>query len=384
MNDCQFDVSNQTKEAVWQAFYDGKPFRVPMMLDTNPRIYLLDPRLNKKSITFEQYFNDPATMIEVQLQYDLHVAQHINCYCDSPRGLPDYWTVYVDDQNVGASAFLGAPIVFLEGQVPDVRARYTGDNKMAIFDVDTTRPLTHGFYAERLAFYARMVEIAERMTFMDRPIQVKPYSMYWSDGPLTVAMNVCGAEFMMDLILNPDHASKVMSFITESLIHAALAFRAYWHDWEIGELMQDDSIQLISTQMYRDVVLPFHHRYYDALAPDRPRKMHLCGDATRHFKLIHEELNVMEFDTGFPVDFTQLRKDLGPDVLIYGGVEVALLLYGTPTQVYERTKEILLSGIKDGGRFVLRDANNLPPAAPAENLAAMYQACLDYGGYDDA
>jgi len=92
----------------------------------------------------------------------------------------------------------------------------------------------------------------------------------------------------------------------------------------------------------------------------------------------------MEFDTGFPVDLTQLRKDLGPDVLIYGGVEVALLLYGTPTQVYERTKEILLSGIKDGGRFVLRDANNLPPAAPAENLAAMYQACLDYGGYDDA
>lgn len=374
------EVSNEEKEAVWQAFYEGKPFRVPMILDTNPRIFLLDPRLNREGITFERYFNDPETMINVQLQYDLHVSQVINRYCDSPVGLPDVWTVYVDDQNIGPSAFLGSPIVFLEGQVPDVRPYCTGDNKYAVFDVDITHPLTKGFYAQRLAFYAQMVEIAQNMTFMDRPVQVQSYAMSYVDGPVTVAMNVRGPEFMMDLILDPDYASKLMTFITDSLINTVTDFRGYWKDNKIGELLEDDSIQLISQQMYRDMVLPHHRRFYDAVVPDRPRRIHLCGDATRHFKTIHDELNVMEFDTGFPVDFGQLRRELGPDVLIYGGVEVFLLLNGTPQQVYERAKNILLSGIKEGGRFVFREANNLPPAVPEENLAAMYQACLDYGG----
>jgi len=55
------------------------------------------------------------------------------------------------------------------------------------------------------------------------------------------------------------------------------------------------------------------------------------------------------------------RRILGDDVEIYGGVEAGILLNSTSKQVYQRTKEILQSGIMEGGRFVLRDANNLPP-----------------------
>ena len=109
--------------------------------------------------------------------------------------------------------------------------------------------------------------------------------------------------------------------------------------------------------------------------------MHLCGDATRHFPIIHEELHVNSFDTGFPVDFSWLRKVLGNDVEIYGGPEVGILLNGTSEQVYERTKNTLKSGIMEGGRFVLRDANNLAPNVPEENLSAMYRCCLEHGNY---
>jgi hypothetical protein len=35
----------------------------------------------------------------------------------------------------------------------------------------------------------------------------------------------------------------------------------------------------------------------------------------------------------------------------------------------------------EGGRFVLKEANNLPPRCPEANLVAMYQACLDHGNY---
>ncbi|MBN1872801.1 MAG: hypothetical protein JXA33_01110 [Anaerolineae bacterium] len=375
-------VSNQDKAAIWKAFNAGHPVRVPVTLITNPRIILLDPRLNPKGITFEQYFVDPATMVEVQLQHALYRAQVINRYCDEPAGLPEYWTVYVDYQNTYEAAFFGAEIIYRPGQVPDVRPPYTGERREAIFDIDIDRPLSQGIFRQGLETYARMVELTDKMTFKDRPVKITPYFVGGTDGPVTVAMNVRGTEFMTDLALNPDYAQRLMAWITGAAITRVRAFRAYWDQPDVGGGLADDSIQLISARMYREMVLPHHRRYLDALCPGQARGIHLCGDATRHFKTIHDALNVWDFDTGFPVNFSRLRQELGPDTTIRGGVEVTLLLHGTPEAVYARTKDILQSGIKQGGKFILREANNLPPRVPEGNLAAMYQACLDYGNYE--
>lgn len=375
-------VSNAEKESVWQSFHAGQPRRVPVELGTNPRIWLLDPRLNAQGIAFERYFTDPATMIEVQLQYNLHRVRAINPYCDSPVGLPDRWTVYVDTQNVYEAAFFGAEIVYREAQVPDTLPPCAGDRKGAALDVDITVPLSRGFFRRALDFYARMAELTSGMTFMDRPVTVTPYFPGGTDGPVTVAMNLRGPEFMSDLLLDPDYAGRLMALIVDAAIERVRAFRRYWGKEEEGGGLADDSIQLIGTSLYRERVLPHHRRYLDALQPGKRRGIHLCGDSTRHFKTIRDELNVYEFDTGYPVDFAWLRQELGPEVLIHGGVEAETLRYGSPEAVYERAKNILLSGIKEGGRFILREGNNLPPGVPEENLAAMYQACLDHGRYD--
>lgn len=82
-----------------------------------------------------------------------------------------------------------------------------------------------------------------------------------------------------------------------------------------------------------------------------------------------------------PVIYGALRRELGPDVELLGGPEVGLLLTGTPEQVGARTRAILESGVMAGGRFILREANNLPPRVPEANLQAMYQACLEHGVY---
>jgi hypothetical protein len=84
------------------------------------------------------------------------------------------------------------------------------------------------------------------------------------------------------------------------------------------------------------------------------------------------------FDTGYPVDFAWLRQTLGPEVEVLGGPTVMLLRHGTPEQVAAEVRRILDSGIREGGRFVLREANNLPPGVPTENLWAMYEACRRY------
>jgi uroporphyrinogen-III decarboxylase len=131
--------------------------------------------------------------------------------------------------------------------------------------------------------------------------------------------------------------------------------------------------------MYRRQVLPWHRKWYALWSQKGPHAIHLCGDATRHFPTIHQELNVFSFDTGFPVDHGHLRAALGEDVEILGGPEVSLLLSGSAEQVYRRTRDILNSGVMRGGRFVLREGNNLPPRCPEENLSAMYRCCLEHG-----
>ena len=70
--------------------------------------------------------------------------------------------------------------------------------------------------------------------------------------------------------------------------------------------------------------------------------MHLCGNVQRHFPTLIRELNVKSFDTGFPINFTTLRDEVGEEVEIQGGVPVGSLLNGTPPRIYEKTREILL------------------------------------------
>ena len=381
MKDAISLVSSEEKKAVWDSYRQGKPTRVPVLIATNPRIILLDPRLNTKGYTFERYFQDPKIMLEVQLQHAEYRASMLHHYTDVPLGPPEAWRVGLDRQNIYEAAFFGAPLIYREGQVPDTRPILDESDKERVFAVDTEHPLEHGFFHEALGMCLRMKELAKGMEVEGCPVEVANYTPSGTDGPLTVAANLRGQGIFLDLLADPDYATRLMGFITQAAINRVHALRRYWQDETIGVGLADDSVQLISTQTYRDLVMPHHRRFYDTFLPDKPRGIHLCGDSTRHFRTLRDELNIRSFDTGFPVDFGWLRRELGPEVEILGGPPVSLLLHSTPEMVYQRTKEILLSGIKEGGKFILREGNNLPPMTPGDNLEAMYRACLDHGWY---
>ena len=207
------------------------------------------------------------------------------------------------------------------------------------------------------------------------------------DGPLTIATCLRGQELYVDLYEDPEYFHRLLEFIQQGVTirNRALAehFGRKAFDGDRG-FLADDSIQLISTDTYHQHVLPLHRRWLALWSANGPHGAHLCGDVARHLPTIHRQLHVDSFDTGFPVDHGRLRKALGNDVEIHGGPEVALHSRATPRQVYDRTAEILRSGVMAGGRFVLREANNLPPGCPEENLSAMYQCCLDHGNYPTA
>ncbi len=375
--------TNEEKERLWQDYRAGHPARVPVVLGTNSRVYLLDPRYNREGLTFEETFADPERMLLSQLRSQELVRTHHHHYCDLPTGLPDKWEVEVEWQNVYEAWSLGCPISFRPGQVPDTAPIFTDDRKRAVFDLDIDHPLESEPVRRGIAFSERMMELARGYEYRGRPVEVQPYLPTGSDGPVTVALNLRGGQFLEDLVLDPDYAGQLMALITEAAIKRIKAVLAYWGKSLQGVGLADDGIEAISNALYVERVLPHHRRFYEALDPtgSLPRSMHLCGDDGRHFPVIVKELGVRSLDTGFPIDLGWLRREVGPEVEIQGGVEVATLLHGTPAQVYSRTREVLTSGVLAGRRFILREANNLPPAVPEENMAAMYRAALELGVY---
>lgn len=225
-------------------------------------------------------------------------------------------------------------------------------------------------------------EYVKDKTFLDRPIVIDPPGYTSSDGPLTVAMNVRGPGILLDLVDDPDYAGKLFRFIVQAALNRRNALIKRYNLAEAPNGLADDSIALIGTDQYREMVLPHHRYWYESTgAKFGQRFIHLCGDATRHFPVLKKELGVTTFDTGFPVNFHWLRQTLGPEVEILGGVEIGLLINGTPEQIYHRSQEILASGIMEGGRFIFREGNNLPPNVPWANIAAMYKAVQDFGRY---
>ncbi|MEW6252067.1 MAG: uroporphyrinogen decarboxylase family protein [Planctomycetota bacterium] len=375
-------LSDAEKAAVRDAHAARRPRRVPVVLGTNSRVFLLDPRFDAEGLTYERMFHDPEALLISQLRWQYTLRCRHNVFCDAPTELPDCWEVGLDTQNVYEAAFFGAPVLFHDNSVPETVPFLAEENKRRIFDVDIERPLEHGFFRTALELWDRLRALAEGKTFLGRPIRVVPYTALGSDGPLTVAMNLRGPAILTDLLRDPDYARQLFDLIVTAGIRRIRAFLAHWNMPAPEQVwLADDSIAMLGPAQYREFLLPYHRKWYATLDPQRcrPRGIHLCGDATRHFRTIRDECGVTIFDTGFPVDFAALRRELGPDVELLGGPAVPLIMEGTPHQVYARARDILRSGVRAGGRFMLREGNNLPPGASWANLAAMYKAAFDCG-----
>ena len=291
-------IGNEEKDRVWKSYYAGTPERVPVVLATNNRVYVLDPRFNTEHLDYPEIFSDPEKMLFAQLRWQEVARSHYHRFCDYGTGLPDKWQVGIQFQNVYEQWFFGCPVHFREGQVPDTTPILTEDNKQSVFDVDITKPLERDPYKRGIEFARRMMDLAKHMDFRGRPVEVIPYIPQFSDGPLTCAMSLRGTDFLVDLVADEEFAQKLLAFVTEAALIRSRAALAHWGKTATEVGTADDSIELLSVEMYVEKVLPHHRHYFDTLDPQRKLRkgMHLCGDVARHLPVIKRELGLRSFD----------------------------------------------------------------------------------------
>lgn len=381
MND-DFAAHNEEQKRVWEAFHAFAPIRVPVYIGTNPRMMLLDPARNPDGITFQRYMSDSEVMLDVMIACEHWNRHHL--WYDHEMGLPsDGWRVGVDLQNVFEAAWLGAPVRFPENNCPYASPLLTDDTRNLLFDEGLPDPFNdvNGWIRRAWEFYDIWTARKEEpVTFHGCPIhEITPPAM-GTDGPFTLAMELRGGAACLDMLADPDYFHQLMTFITDATILRMKAYRRRVgrpiRDRDFG--FADDSIALISTEHFREHVLPYYRRLVDTFWNGQGwLSIHLCGDASRHFPILKDELGVTLFDTGFPIDLHEMRRQLGPDVLLQGGPRVDLLRNGPVDEIVRVTRD-LLEGPAADGMFLLREANNLAPATPPENIRAMYDTARSF------
>jgi uroporphyrinogen-III decarboxylase len=377
LNGYDFQKHNEEVLRIREAFDSGKPVRTPILLGTASRYFQVIPEANPDGWDYRTFSEDSDVMFEAILHFQRWTR--FNLLQDVELGLPDEWHVYVDFQNYYDAAWFGCPVEYRDDQVPDTLPVFA-ECPEKVMDGGIPDPFG-GLFARALEFKERFEERCKEETFLGRPIVLDP-CLTGTDGLMTVACSLFGPEFVCTaMATEPERINRLFEFVNQAVIERMKAWRKVFDLPTPIEKFgyADDSIALISVEMYRDRVLPHHLHIFNAFADESPRSIHLCGDATRHFRTLHDELGIRSFDTGYPIDFGKLREELGPEVKILGGPRVDFLQKATPIEVYEEARRILLSGILKGGLFILREGNNLAPHTPIENTEALYRAGREFG-----
>jgi MtaA/CmuA family methyltransferase len=294
------------------------------------------------------YYHDFRVLSEanfaVQLAFDVDILQAIS---DPYREAADF----------------GAEIDFPADDLPLRRAPLLAD-PAGLARLPRPMPETGARMSDRLEAVALMAEQARGLV----PV------MGWVEGALAEAAVLRGFETVLtDTYDRPEWLAELLERCTELAVEFAVAQVEAGADI-IG--LGDAVASQISPALYLKVALPYEQRIFDAVhAAGGVARLHICGNTTRILEDMAASGADM-IDVDWMVDLKKAAAAFGEKVVCGNFDPVAVMLRGTPDQVYQATRV----GLEQGGERLFSAAGcEIPDGTPAENLHAQRRALLDFG-----
>jgi uroporphyrinogen decarboxylase len=193
-------------------------------------------------------------------------------------------------------------------------------------------------------------------------------------------------EFLTDMAMTPEIPLYIMERITEVTvenIRRAIALAS--DDIDVVYFYDDMGAQngpLISKNMWRRLIKPFHQRIIDVTRQAGKLVMYHTDGAV--LSLIPEFID-MGVDILDPIQPTakdmapeRLKADFGDRLAFHGGVDiVGTLPLGTPTDVRNEVRQRVQMLSANGG-YILSSSHHIQSDTPLENVLAMYETDLRY------
>lgn len=196
------------------------------------------------------------------------------------------------------------------------------------------------------------------------------------------------AEFLMDLHINSEFASRLMDIIADIWIRIAQnALEAVGDNIDVIMWGDDVAMQeatLMSPEVYRELIKPQHKRMVAALKSHGSTRVHYhtCGSV---YALI-DDLIEIGIDALNPIqvnarnmDPARLKDEFGERLAFWGAIDTQRILpYGSPEEVRAEVRRII-DIMGKGGGYILASVHNIQAEVTPENIAAMFDEGKSYG-----
>ncbi len=141
---------------------------------------------------------------------------------------------------------------------------------------------------------------------------------------------------------------------------------------------------LAGPAFFREHVLPYERKGVAAIREAGAYVLyHNCGDTNSMYE-VYNELGISALETLTPppygdADIRRAMEALDRDMALLGNIDqIDFLMTADPETVRERVRA-LLEAVKERGRFILATSDYLTENTPVANLAAMRDACVEFG-----
>ncbi|MDP6551831.1 MAG: uroporphyrinogen decarboxylase family protein [Arenicellales bacterium] len=156
---------------------------------------------------------------------------------------------------------------------------------------------------------------------------------------------------------------------------------------KIGDDLGTQESLMISPQMYRDMLKPFHADFIEFIKARTPAKIffHSCGDV---FPLIEDFidigvdiLNPIQTSSGKMSDLAALKERFGRNIVFCGGIDSHRILpYRSVGEVRQEVRRVI-GILGPGGGTMIGAVHTVMNDVPPENVLAMVDAVEEFGHY---
>lgn len=205
--------------------------------------------------------------------------------------------------------------------------------------------------------------------------------------PLRQAFELVRAESVLKwMYKDPGLVHDICRVALEYNIKRAETFMANcsYDNWCAAVTYPAESHNLISPAMFREFSAPYNKEMHKRLSAMGVRQFneHLCGNHRYNIPFFRDELSLPEHtivSVGSEIPIEDASELLGDRLILAGNVNTTLMYDGTPEEVFNKTKEIVLKVKNRKGGFILKSACDIPIRTPASNILAVREAVEKYG-----
>ncbi|HAL48860.1 MAG: hypothetical protein FI707_07300 [SAR202 cluster bacterium] len=198
------------------------------------------------------------------------------------------------------------------------------------------------------------------------------------------------SEFMEDLVLEPGIAEALLEHVTDAIVASTNLLLSQAGSYvDVVSFADDLGLQdraYFSQKMFSKQVKPHLARCVEAIRKNTNAKVVMHSDGAI-FDLIPDLIDIgidginPVQTTAWGMDAARLKAEFGDKLAFWGAIDTQHTLpFGSPQDVRDDVKS-KIEELGVGGGYVLASCHTIREEVPAENVRAMYESALEFGGY---